>query len=116
MSGETSLPGGDDNALVGNAADAGQVRKARKREKLKRDQWLQDLRAVLKTEAGKRVLWHVLEESRVFASSFSGDPHSTSFNEGRRYFGIGLLQDLNELDPRAFFDLAEFNRGKAEKP
>lgn len=54
-----------------------------------------DIRAVVKTAEGRRVLYWLLSEAGCFRSSFVHKaPHTTARNEGRREIGLILLEDL----------------------
>lgn len=67
------------------------------RKKIKEDRALaikarvEDMTAVLSTEAGKRVLWWILEEAHIFNSNFTGQSNTTIFREGERNIGLKLL-------------------------
>lgn len=73
-----------------------------------RKQELDDLASVMETEAGKRHIWRLLEQSGVYCQSFVPDnSHSTSFNEGRRSFGNRLLADIHSDSKcsKAYFEI-----------
>ncbi len=51
-----------------------------------------DLLAVLSTPEGRRVMLHIVQEiCGAFNASFTGDPLTTAYNEGRRRPGLDLL-------------------------
>lgn len=55
---------------------------------------------VLSTPAGRRVVHEILISAGVFASSFcAGDPHVTSFQEGRRSGGLMLKRMADKMLP-----------------
>jgi hypothetical protein len=59
-----------------------------------------DLVAVLSTPEGRRFVWDLLDEKAgTFGPSFVGEPHSTSYNEGRRSVGLGLLVRCQQHAP-----------------
>lgn len=60
-----------------------------------------DLRAILKLPEGRRLVWSMLEEGRVFQSSFTGNSE-TFFNEGKRAVGLVLLGRILAVKPEAF--------------
>lgn len=62
----------------------------------------EDLRKVLETVSGRRVLWSILDASGVYGLSYTGEAMSTGFNEGRRQIGITLLQKIEDLAPGSF--------------
>jgi len=61
--------------------------------KTARQQLDEDLRAVMSTAAGRRVMWYVLSLGRVFNLSMTGNS-MTFFHEGRRSLGLVLMRDL----------------------
>ena len=71
------------------------VRKA----KLLRQQHIDDIESVLSTPQGKRLIWRILEYAGVFRTSFTADPYTTAFNEGRRSSGLFLLDEIERVSP-----------------
>src|SRR5438876_10842526 len=91
-------------ALVGNAADRKQVERARKTQARDRDQEVADMRSVLASPSGRRVLWHLLEDCKVFASIW----HPSAlihFNEGRRDVGLKLMGAIARADDHALLQM-----------
>ena len=64
-----------------------------------RRQEVEDLRAVAGSESGKRFLWRLLGDCRVFQLSYNQSGSQTMFHEGMRNVGIKLLGDLTEASP-----------------
>jgi len=65
---------------------------------------LADLRAVLKTKAGRKVLWHLLGVSGLYVDSIY------KYDAGRRSIGLMLLQLIEEADSTAYpHMILEFN-------
>ena len=60
---------------------------------------LEDLRAVLRTVSGRRVIRRLLNKSNVLGVSFGGDAASTEFNEGLRRVGIWLVEKIEAAVP-----------------
>lgn len=73
-----------------------------------------DLRAVLSTPAGRRILWGILEDARVFQGSFTTDAGVTAFNEGQRAVGLKLLERITDASPKAFYEMMEASNEKQE--
>lgn len=88
-------------ALVQNAADAGQVRKARKRERSTRGRELHDLRVVLGTPEGRRFAWRLLGQCRVLASIYSESPTRIAYNSGQQDVGHFLMAEIDAANPEA---------------
>lgn len=97
-----------DRALVGNAADIKQVKKAKQYDKQLKELERTDLLAILDTVHGRRFVWKQLSDAGVFRLSYTpGDSHSTAFNEGRRNQGLSLLLDVQRLDPTLYHRMAQ---------
>ncbi|MBA1159380.1 hypothetical protein [Microvirga mediterraneensis] len=64
-----------------------------------------DLRKVLDSREGRRVLWSLLDAAGVYGLSYTGEAMSTGFNEGRRSVGITLLQKIEDLAPGSFLTM-----------
>jgi hypothetical protein len=90
--------------LVDNAADARQVREAKKKERLQLERHIADVRLVAKTPAGKRLLWEYMDQCDVFAE-ISGAMEWVYFDEGRRAMGLMLLRDLIAAAPEVLVEL-----------
>lgn len=59
----------------------------------------EDLRAVLETPTGRRVMRRVLDACRLEHSSFNTNALAMAFNEGARSVGLHLLRDIQEALP-----------------
>lgn len=64
---------------------------------------------LLNNPDGKLLLFRLIEETGVFASSFTGNS-TTFYNEGRRSVGLGLYRLLMTADPLALQKLVDFRR------
>lgn len=84
--------------FVDNAADARQVRLAKKLEKARRERQLKDMHDVAGTEAGKRLLWEIMEECNVF-NEITGTIDVVYFEEGRRSVGLKILREMVQAAP-----------------
>jgi hypothetical protein len=101
------------SALVGNAGDRQQIRKAKKEERERRVHELHDLRTVLATVSGRRVLWRLLDHCGVFRSIW----HPSAlihFNEGKRDTGLWLMGEIAAADESAF--LRMMAEGRVPEP
>lgn len=84
-------------SLVKNAADEKQVERARKTQKLKREQHLHDLFVILSTREGRRVLfWIVNGLCHYDADDFNNSGSVTYYNLGERNIGRNLKSDCIE--------------------
>lgn len=97
-----------ERALVTNAADPRQVKKAKQTASRIRDRERHDLRAVLDLVQGRRVIWKLLCVAGVFQVSFrAGQPDLSTFLEGRREFGLQLMADVTAIDPALYHQMAK---------
>lgn len=84
-----------------DASDPDQVAKRKGDEKRQREREVNDLRAVLQTDQGRRVMWRLLEHCGVFRSTFTGHGARDAFNEGARNVGLFVMGELIAADPDA---------------
>ena len=64
---------------------------------------ISDLQQVLKTSAGRRVLWRILQACQVRQHGFvPGDSLSTAFHCGQRSIGLYLLEEIEQAAPGAY--------------
>lgn len=101
-----------EKVLVRNAADKDQVKSAKQKEKFSRDRDLKDMKDVLSSVPGRRVVWRYLSECGVFQQSARDSGSWTYFNEGKRSVGLMLLADINEADPESYLKM--LNESKKE--
>jgi hypothetical protein len=87
---------------MSNAADETKVEDQRQSADFQAREARLDLMQVLSTPRGRRFVWRVLAIARTYEQSFTGDPLTTAFNEGRRAVGNQILAELNETAPDAF--------------
>lgn len=67
---------------------------------------IDDLRAVMRTPEGRRVIGRLLERSGVDQISFTGNS-TTFYNEGRRSVGIELTKTLREHTPEEYIHMVQ---------
>ncbi len=83
----------DDRALVKNASSRSQTQSAAKIEQARQEQWDKDLRAMLGTAEGRRVLWGILGHCQILASIYH--PSSQIYhNAGRQDVGHFILGEI----------------------
>jgi hypothetical protein len=103
-------------ALTGNAADEEQVVAAGRKEKRRRLRELNDLRAVLGTAEGRRVLWRLLEFTgpRRTAYAFT-DTNQTHFNLGQQNVGLHLQAEIIQASDDAYLLMTREARHEEEQ-
>lgn len=80
--------------LAQNAQDAQDATRAEQQAEY------DDLRRVLSSESGRRLVRRILTRSGMFQTSFApGDPYATAFHEGARNVGLRLLAAITDGCP-----------------
>lgn len=85
--------------------------KSRKMDERERLEFMTAMRDLLGSEAGRRFVWWLLEQTHVFQSSFTGNSH-TFFLEGERNVGLKITALCMEADPAFMGKLVEFKHDK----
>jgi hypothetical protein len=98
-----------EKAIVKNAADEEQVKKAKSKVESRNDRRLNDVREVLNTKRGRRWYWSMMKFCRIFETS-NADEHQIFYNEGMRNVGLKLLADVNEAAPEAYLVMLRENQ------
>ena len=75
----------------------------------------EDLRAVLSTPEGRRFAWSILSACGVYARSFTGEPLSSAFNEGRRSVGIEILERIEAQAPGSYQTMLKESLDEAQR-
>ena len=65
----------------------------------------EDLRKVMATGEGRRVLYSILASAGVYARAFTGEALTTAHNEGRREVGISLLERIEAQAPGSYLGM-----------
>lgn len=65
-----------------------------------------DIKFVMDSEQGRRVVWGLLEKGQVFGACFNVDPHITAFNEGQRNLALVLFQRVMAHCPDQYLKMA----------
>ncbi|AYC20072.1 hypothetical protein DZA65_03197 [Dickeya dianthicola] len=78
---------------------------------------IDDISFVMESQQGRRIVWSMLEQGKVFGVCFAVDPNVTAFNEGRRNLALTLLQRVMQHCPDLYLKMAAEaaeDRGEAE--
>lgn len=73
--------------------------------RLSRDTEESDLKWLVKTKQGRRVVWRLLEQAGVFRMSFNTNSMQMAFNEGNRSYGNRVMAMLHTHCPEAFVQM-----------
>ncbi|EAB7110104.1 hypothetical protein XX98_21245 [Salmonella enterica subsp. enterica] len=65
-----------------------------------------DIKFVMDSEQGRRVVWGLLEKGQVFGTCFNVEPHITAFNEGQRNLALVLFQRVMTHCPDQYLKMA----------
>ncbi|QBF27163.1 hypothetical protein EXN22_16235 [Pseudomonas tructae] len=74
-----------------------------------------DLKWLMASAIGRRIVWRLLGRAGVFRSSFDQHAGVMSFNEGLRSQGLQLLADINRLCPHQYPVMAQENIQKPDE-
>jgi len=91
--------------VVTNAADREQLELADEEIDLESREFKNDLRQVLTTPQGRRVIFALLEDCHVFESVFSTDALVMSFKAGEQNIGQQWSAKVEQTKPGALFEL-----------
>lgn len=75
----------------------------------KAEQYIADFQWMMDNPRGRRLMHAWLKKSGLYEKSYTGNSE-TYYREGRRSFGIDLLQDVNTLSPDKYVTMLEEQR------
>lgn len=61
---------------------------------------LQDIKSLMDSAQGRRIVWRLLEQGKVFNTTFSIDQPVMCFQEGARNIALSFLADVMEIAPK----------------
>lgn len=87
------------------------------RAKRKRDRDINDLRVIIATVEGRRFLWRLLSEGKIFVDGYvHGDKgYGTTYSAGRRSVGLWSLAEIMEAKPEAFMQMQREHASEAKR-
>ncbi len=93
-------------------SNASQVNAERKDADKIRQAEIADLKKLLDTEWGRRIVWRLLGEAGVYEISynFDGPRDAVIFKEGRRQLGLFLMDEIHIARPDAYMLMVEENK------
>lgn len=89
---------GEQKPLVRNVGDPKQVKNAKKQERLRDRQRIDDIRFLTQQPAFKRWLWEHLDWAKVFQSIWVGSAEIHRL-AGRQEFGCIMLEEIAQVNP-----------------
>lgn len=81
------------------------IQNERKKHDLKQRE-KDDIKFVMDSEQGRRIVWGLLEKGQVFGTCFNVDPNITAFNEGQRNLALVLFQRVMTHCPDQYLKMA----------
>ena len=69
----------------------------------------EDVKWLMKSRQGRRIVWRLLDKTGVFKTSFTGNSE-TFFREGQRNIGLMWLAQVNELCPEQYSEMIKEQR------
>lgn len=96
--------------------DPKQQRKRKKKHQLQEAREKEDMSAMLNDPHGRRVLWRIMEQSKLLAPDMFTGNSTTFYNLGKRDLGLWLYNEIMGSEPKAFLtmmndQLQESNNG-----
>lgn len=95
----------DDGPIVTNAASPKQVEGARKRVRNRAREKRDDMRAILAMPEGRRFLWRLLGQCKVYESVFDREATVMAFRSGAQDVGHFVLAEIVEAQPDAYLQM-----------
>jgi hypothetical protein len=95
--------------------DQSKEKEKKKREELRRNRELSDIRKVLSTAEGRRWYWRVMSTAGAFHTPFTGDNNLTNHNCGKQIVGFFLLDELLEATPATLVQMQREAKSEAKK-
>ncbi len=102
-----------DMAYVDNAASEKQVKNAERKVRSIEVKASDDLRAVLSSPNGRRFIWRLLKDCKIYEESFTGNS-TTFYNEGRRSVGLKILDSVMKADVDMYLKMQLEHKGEVE--
>lgn len=72
------------------------------RRKLSRDNELADIKWLMTSKRGRRIIWRQLDAAGIFRTSFSTNAMAMAFAEGNRNYGLKLLGIIHTVSPELY--------------
>lgn len=93
----------DDEIQEHRAAKAAKAKLAAQTE-------VEDIKWLMKSHRGRRIVWRFLEQAGVFQMSFNTNAMQMAFNEGSRNSGNRLLTLVNTAAPDLYMTMVTENQ------
>ena len=74
--------------------------------------FVEDIKWLMSSPRGRRLVWWLLSKAGVFRTSFNNSGSITAFNEGQRNMGLMLQGEVLEASPDAYLTMLTEQRTK----
>lgn len=81
-------------------------------DQLARLEELDDIKWLMSSRRGRRIVWRWFTWCRVHATTFTGEALGSAYQEGRRSIGLQLLMLIEEVSPGHYATMLEEHGGK----
>ena len=89
-------------------------KKLEERSKQLRERNLNDIRKVLVLPEGRRLLWRIMGEGKIFCTSPAGNSEIAARVEGERVIGLKIFADIMEVKPEMFLQMQREYKSEQE--
>lgn len=86
---------------------------AERRDKLARETEEGDIKWLMASKRGRRIMWRLLDRAGVFRLSFNTNAMAMAFAEGNRNEGLRLLAQIHALCPELYTTMVKENANDA---
>ena len=83
------------------------IKEGKKEVALRLAQEREDFQHVMKSPQGRRVMWRILEQSKMLATDLFAGDERTNVNIGRRDMGVWLYTEIMEHAPEQFIKILQ---------
>lgn len=95
-----------EKVAVRNASDARQVKDAKLNEKVRYENLLNDVRAVMRIPEGRRLMWQLLAQTNVFDSIFVTSSE-IYYRAGQQDIGHWIMKLIDKADPKLYLQMQQ---------
>lgn len=98
-------------AVVPEDDDEAQAAARQKSDNARRT-FVEDVRWMMSSPRGRRLVWWLLAKTGINRTSFNNSGSVMAFNEGQRNIGLMLQAEVLEASPDAYMTMLQENRTK----
>ena len=96
---------------MSDLTDPNVIKDRKRRLSVKDQQDQEDIRKVLSTPEGRRLVWRMMDQTKMLAPDlFSPDPQQLSYQTGKRDVGVWLYAEIVKADPQRFIEMITGDR------